>query len=304
MSVNSFWHEASGFKLYSFGIAAENKPLTTKTLLVIPIEVLPAMEGELGEESEELKHKGVNSFDEPYEVTVKTRNAIPCKWLQWGSNRDTAPDVRRGERILIFRVGDSDEEFYWVSMGLDDYLRRLETVRYLFNADPDGLSDSEPSPENSYCLEYSTHEKKITLTTTKLNGEPFAYTVQLNTGEGYFTVTDDAKTFIEMDSAEQRITLHNTTGTFLECNKEDIIGYAVRDANFTAVRNITFKCENFTVEANNTYSVKSQKASIKAPGGIELDGPVHCKNTLKVDQKTTAMGIESTLPIKGPSMTI
>lgn len=304
MSLESHWHKESGFKIYSFGMAAENKPLSTKELLVIPIEVLPAMEGEISEEASELKHKGVDSFGVPYELKLKVRNAIPCKWLPLGSNRDTAPDVRRGERILIWRIADADEEFYWTTLGLDDHLRRLETVRYLFNADPDGLSDSVPGPDNSYCIEVSTHQKLITLTTTKLNGEPFAYTLQLNTGTGYFTLTDDIQNFVELDSTEKRICLHNATGTYWELKAEDLIGYAVRDIDVTAVRNISFKCENYSVTANNTFTVNSKSALIKAPEGIVLDGPVTVKKTLKVDEMTTLKGASSSEPIQGPSQTI
>lgn len=304
MSIESQWHEQSAFKLYSFGVVVENKPRTTNEVLVVPIEVFPMMEGELGEEVEELKHKGVNSFDEPYELTIKTSQAIPCIWLPHGSNRHTSPDVRRGERVLIYRNSDSDELFYWVPLGLDDHLRRLETVRWLFNANPDGLSDDKPDPDNSYLFEVSTHDKLITLTTTKLNGEPFAYTFQFNTGDGYFTVTDDAKNFIELDSAETRICLHNATGTYWELNKQDLIGYAARDIDVTAVRNITFKCDNYAVDAKSTFTVNSKSSKITAPDGIELDGPVKCKQTLDVMGKTTAKGIESTLPIVGPSMTI
>lgn len=304
MSLNSHLPNGSAFQLYSFGIAAENKPLSTKELLVIPIEIFLGMEGEIGEEVVELKHKGVNSFDEPYEVTVKHGQSIPCKWLQWGSNRATAPDVRRGERVLIYRVADSDEEFYWVSAGLDDHLRRLETVVWLFNANPDGLSDDPSSLEDSYAIEISSHKKLITLHTTKKNGEPFAYTFQFNLGTGYVTLADDAKNFFEFNSADTKITMHNASGTYFQLNKQDIFAVAPRNIDVKATEKITFTCKDFTITASNKFTVNTETAKIKAPGGIELDGPVRCKDTLKIDGKTTASGITSDKPIQGPTNTI
>ena len=304
MSLDSNWHDSSAFKLYSFGIAAENKVLSSNELWVVPIEVFPAMEGELGEEISELKHKGVNSFDEPYEVTVKHGQAIPCKWLQWGSNRKTAPDVRRGERILIYRVADGDEEFYWVCPGLDDHLRRLETVLWLFNANPDGLSDQKSDIDSSYAIEFSTHKKLLTLKTTMLNGEPFTHVLQLNTGTGAFTYSDNIKNFVEVDSRSKKITLHNAAGTYWQLNDKDLIGHAERDLTVDAVRNMSFTCENYTVKANAKFTVNAKSAKISAPDGIELDGPVTCKKTLKVEGKTTASGIVSDKPIQGPTNTI
>lgn len=304
MTFKSESHTVSMWRLWSEGIVAENKPLSTNDCLVTPYEVFPMMDGDLGDDEEEVETEGVDSFDIPFKIKVKISSTIACKWYPRGSNRHTAPDVRKGERVEIWRFGDSPE-YYWVPKGLDDHLRRLETVRFLFNADPDGLGDNPPSPENCWVVEISTHEKKITIQTTKINEEPFAYTIQLNAAEGYFTVMDDADNYLMLDSAERHIRFQNGDGAFLELLKRNISAYAPDDINVEAVRDIIVKCKNLTWKASNnvTFDVKNnfeaKAAKFKFKGDFEVDGKSEFKDEMK------ANGIKSpTKPIQGPSNTI
>lgn len=310
MSVKSEWHTASLWHLWSEGVVAENKPRTTNDCLVVPYEVFPMMDGELGDDDEEFETEGYDAYDVPFKLKVKTRTAIICKWYQRGSNRHTAPDVRRGERVEIWRFGDSNV-YYWTPKGLDDHLRRLETVRFLFNADPDGLGNELPSPDNSYVVEISTHDKKITISTSKINEEPFAYTLQLNTAEGYFTVKDDADNYIMLDSAERHIRFQNGDGAFFELNKENINAHAPNNIDVEALKDIIIACKNLTWTAgeNVTYKVgetfDATAAKFKFKGEFEQSG-----GDFKVDSPATftkdmrANGISSPKPISGPSMTI
>ncbi len=192
-------------EFYDFGKAADNKVLSETILHVTPLTVLPLLNGEWGVEDTPLEVEGVDADGNKYADKVSTKNAITCKWLPWGSNRSTAPDVRRGERILIYRAADSASEFYWVCPGLDDHLRRLETVVYLWSADPEGLSDTPATVENSYSLVVSTHEKQLTLQTTQLNGEPFPHTLQLDATKGIFTYTANVGNGFNVESAENTV---------------------------------------------------------------------------------------------------
>jgi hypothetical protein len=326
----------SAFKFYSVGIIAENKPLSTNDALVVPMEILPLLDGEIGVEDEKIEHKGLDQFDKHYTVSVNSRNALVCHWLQLGSNRKTAPDVRKGERVAIYRFGDSDI-FYWKELGLDDHLRRLETVTYLFSDVPDGTSDEPLTAENCYVVEVSTHQKTITLTTVKTNGEPFAYTMQLNTDVGAFTLTDDVGNYIQLDSADTAITFENANKTHMRLDKDEIYAKAITNIwyeageNFTldagdsisvsAVNSISFKCTDYNVNASSTVNVEAPTINFK--GKFNLDGDQSTTGTttiqgatkvgslgstsgnLSVESKiVTSTGMQSSAPISGPSNTI
>ncbi|MFO5979448.1 hypothetical protein ACLBSL_32710, partial [Klebsiella pneumoniae] len=87
----------------------------------------------------------------------------------------TPPDVMRGEKIAIYRLGDTSQ-FYWRSMGLSNDLRTLESVVYTFNASlsPGGAGKNF---DTCYFMQFSAHDKHVTIGTSKANGEPYRYSV-------------------------------------------------------------------------------------------------------------------------------
>lgn len=292
----------SAFHLYSFGVAADNKQLNSHELEVIPLEVFPLTQGAVNSESQEIKYEGVDQEGKIENLSITVKPSITCKWLQWGSNRATPPDVRRGERILIYRYADSDNQYYWKETGLDDHLRRLETVVYLFSADPDGLSNTPRSPENSYSIAISTHTKQISINTVKLNGEPFAYQIQLNTDVGAFVIEDDIGNFIQLDSAEHCITLHNADDTDFKLDKENFILFAKDSYTADIKQNYSITCTNYSLtasesikldtvkyeaNANDSYSVTTQQATVDAPE-TTITGNLGVGGDVKVDGKITA----------------
>lgn len=211
--------DESLFRLYSFGIAAENKDLHSYQLAVTPIEITQFLNGELNSIEAEEESAGLDANGEAYKTKVTTSTSLPCKWMPYGSNRVYPPDIRRGERIFIFTYGDTGE-FYWKETGLDDNLRRLETVVYRFSATQE--ENVELGPDNSYWLEVSTHKKKITLKTTKANGEPFEHYIQLDTEKGNLVYQDDIGNFINVDSSENNLHLQNADNSRIEIDKTKI----------------------------------------------------------------------------------
>ena len=170
--------DTSQFKVYSYGIAADNKAISSKILNVSPIEIIPMADGELASNPNDVKSSGVDKDGNSYQSNITNDNVIECTWLPFGTNRVTAPDVRRGEPVLIWNYGNTDK-YYWTSLGLADDLRRLETVVYAINGNP-STDSKEFDPEDHYFLETSTHSKQITLRTSNKNGEPFKYVFQFN----------------------------------------------------------------------------------------------------------------------------
>lgn len=214
----------SGFRLYSVGVVAENKKLSSDYALIVPTEVLPMLDGELKSSKQTMEDSGVDADGVEYTVSADLDNVIDAKWLNWSSNRQTSPDVRRGERVLLWQYYDTDR-FYWTSLGLDHHLRKLETVRYAISATRDE-KDTELTPDNTYSLEMSSHNKTLTLKTSKADGEPFAYTFQIDTEEGRFVFTDDVGNFIELESEAKRITIKNADQTERRQDKKEVYDYA------------------------------------------------------------------------------
>lgn len=204
---------------YSLGMVAENKARDTKIVECWPIELMPDIEGELNTQTTPITSSGVDSDGELYQVTVKRGDSIPCEWLG-RTNCPLAPDVRRGEEVTIYRLGDSNK-FYWVSNGRDDNLRRLETQRYEWNAFS-GNEDITPGQENTYSIEVSSHEQHITLHTSMANGEKAGFTTQYNMAEGTFTLEDEKGNYLFLDSVNTIWELRNKDESFLLMDKTNI----------------------------------------------------------------------------------
>lgn len=253
----------SKFHMVSLGIVSEHKKPSSKMIKVMPAEVLTELDGELRSIPVELFSTGVDSHNRKYTVQITGDTSLPAKWLQLGSHRQTAPDVRRGERVIIWQHAD-DNQYYWSCYGMDDNLRRLETVAWAFSNISDPTENVEAlTAENSYIVEVSTHGKYITIRTNKYDGEPFAYVIQLNTKDGNFTIRDDAGNYMQLDSANTTIDFTNKMKTFLRLKEKNILAYAPDSIMMKAVNKMELECTDYILKAKNsaTISTKTYKAT-------------------------------------------
>lgn len=248
------------FKVYSVGQAGENRPITTWDLNVFPIERIPYANGELTAETDTLTADGEDYFGQKYSVKVELSNCLVATWLPFGSNRTTPPNIRRGERVFIWRYADVDQ-YYWSDSGLDGFLRRLETVIYAWSDTKDETVKAL-SPDNSYYFEVSTHQGLVTFATCKSNGEPFAYTIQINTADGTLTVTDDNGNYIDMNSGEKLIRLENGDETHLYLDKTNMYGFAKET--------IQFDCKDYIVNAERSVSINTTTYALDAKTSVDI----------------------------------
>ena len=265
--------DTSLLRLYSFGRIAENKMMSSNIVEVFCIEAMSFVDGEVKSNPAVSETKGTDAQGKAYTGSVTSDNTIPCRWLPLGSNRVTPPDWRRGERVIVLQYGDNDE-YYVIDTGWDAYLRKLETVLYTWSAHTDE-ADTVQTKDNCYALEISTHTKQITLSTTNKNGEPFRYTLQFNTGEGVFTIIDDAGNFIELDSSMTKITLENKDGTRLVLDKENIFAQCNDSMTFEAKNDINFKSTTFNVDASDTINLKASNSTNIATPTTNISGAVN-----------------------------
>lgn len=273
----------SQFQIYSIGIAASNKHLDSDTLYVVPLEIAPFGDGELDSELEEFEGGGKDRLDQEYTVKVNSDRAVEADWLRiTHTNRRTSPDVRRGERVMLYRHSDSGD-LLWDSMGMDDHLRRRETVIYSWSATQEEGANAT-DPENCYSLEICTHTKQATFRTVKADEEPFAYTFQFNTGDGVVTLTDDVGNLIRLDSAATKITVINKDGTYTHWDKEDIKMYAPNDVDLTADNDIDITAGvDLNIEVGGDYNNQ-----VKGDAEMEVGGDFNqeIKGKGKIDAKS------------------
>lgn len=222
--------KASQLRVVAVGTAAENKKLRNddgsvcKQLMVTPHELQGFNDGDNVSNLQDFEFDGTTETGQAYQGSLQIDTPISCDWLPYGSNRVTPPDVRRNERIEILQVGNS-LPYYWRPYGLDDNLRKLETIVFAISATPDE-SQTDLKIENCYFLEMSSHLKRITLQTSKGNGEPFGYQIQVNAGEGMVTIQDDVNNRIILDSTNTEILARNANDAYIQLTKRNIFGKA------------------------------------------------------------------------------
>ena len=233
----------------SVGIVAEDRKINSNIIKVYPIEYLPNFDGELIPTEASLNSAGVDLNDNEYSVTLNVTNVIEANWLSLATNRETAPDVVKGEQVILWSYADA-EGYYWTSMGRDDNLRKLETVVYTFSDIPNNSGEQIKGQNNQYTVEVSTHGKHITVKTCKNDKEPFAYTLQINAKDGCVFLTDDASNFIILDSKNTNIKAKNKNGTVMSLNKSDM--------HISAPNNIDIKSgNNYNLKAGGSVNIES-----------------------------------------------
>ncbi|MFO5452878.1 hypothetical protein ACLBO7_30440, partial [Klebsiella pneumoniae] len=68
----------------------------------------------------------------------------------------------------------------------------------------------------------SADDKNVTIGTSKANGEPYRYSVQINTGTGAVYIHDDIGNRFELVSKDKRLMLMNADNSFVKVEKKAI----------------------------------------------------------------------------------
>lgn len=265
----------------SLGRAAENyDPTQTKKdgfkLRITPIEDLPFMDGELASNPTTDTLTSVNAAGETQETKVILDNAVTATWMPFGgSNRTTPPDVRRGERLILWRYADRPV-YHWCTTGLDDHLRKLETVVYAYSATQDE-NQTELNDQNTYFLEISTHTGRVTYSSSQANGEFTRHQMQFDPMSGKFVLADAHGQSVSIDSTRAFIELVNHDGTRYTLTGPVAEIYAPDSINMTGDKaiNLTTKAlgvnaETVVINATRSFALTTQDAKLSAQS-LELD---------------------------------
>lgn len=188
---------------------------------IIPMEWLPTADAEVSIEKTTYQIKGTDKNGSEYSVLVESSLCLPARWLPFGSNRVTTPDVRVGERVMIWQFAGTDR-YYWTTLGLDDTTRKLETVVWAISGTTDE-TDTELHVDNTYYFSMSTQDKNITLNTSAVNGEPYRYTFKIDTDLGNVQLSDTDGNFFRFDTAATSIRFENTRGTYVDLDIKNLV---------------------------------------------------------------------------------
>lgn len=252
--------QVSKLRFYSLGIVAENKLPSSKEVEITPIEDMPMLDGELAAVATDYNAKAKDALGSNYEDTVELTTTVKAKWFGMGAgNRITAPDVRRGEKVVLYKFGDTDK-YFWMTQNEDLKLRKLETVIYAFSGTTN--ESAEMNADTFYFIEISTHKKLITLHTSKDNGEPYGYDIQLDTGNGKLVVTDDVGNYVLLDSSQTQIVLRNVDETTFDMKGPNL--------DITVPQTYTVKCKDYKLDASGSVDIKSGTTKVQSSGGTQI----------------------------------
>ena len=170
---------------YSYGIVGEDKQPNSPWIEAIPIEInfSKPTDVQATEHSTDRTFTSANATDH---VTSTEGNTIPAKWWKFNSYQVTPPDVKKGDEIIIYRLGETDI-YFWEDLNSAN-VKTTVNVIYAFPAD--GENQMMDDLSNAYVLQVSSVEKMIQIRTSMANGEGAAFNFQFNLRDGTHQCTD------------------------------------------------------------------------------------------------------------------
>ncbi len=261
------------------GIAVEDKAHNSRLLKVHLKDITPFMEGELDD------HDGIEKFtytDDETDATVTeeivTTSHVTCEWFGFDTNRVFPPDIRRGEQILVIKLGDEDL-YYWLPLGRDDRLRRGELYRLAVSNK--NKNSKEFEDEDTYFLELDTmFHKRIRLITSKSDDEDFRYEIVIDAKRNFISLSDDDENRIILESDIPRIKLENNKKSILDVNHEDIYALCKGKIVLKAEDQIIIDTKNLSVNAREAIRLDASNIGFGFKH-MEIKG-----NTLSIDAST------------------
>jgi hypothetical protein len=206
----------------AIAIVAADKNDGSPFIWVFLKDDLPFHQGAITSDVAEITVNAADAFGEGYSTTRYKGAAVKARWIG-KDNVLTAPNVRKGDRVLVFSTGD--DIAYWDTYGNDTRTFKTEKKVYAWAADgSDHTEDNVLTSANAYTLEIDTDNGHVTFRTSHANKEKATFTMQFDTRNGICTLNDNkpnANT-IQLNSVTDTITLKNGYGTFIALDKDKI----------------------------------------------------------------------------------
>lgn len=246
----------STFRVMSEGLVAENMPFGSLEIKFTLPEHQPMAQGEKTERVDIQTYQGKEPSGKAYAGKAYTSEVMTARWLDFGSNRKTAPSVVRGETVLIWATADSND-YRWTPKDNEE-LRNTEVVVWGFAAAKD-LKAAPNATDSMYSIEINTERGFVVLHTTTARGEVTPLTVYVDAMSGTFGMTSGDETTIFGDCKEAMIKCSNRFGSEMGIHEDrawmkapKFVTFDSPAVNVIGDLNITGECKaaNFRQPAN------------------------------------------------------
>ena len=191
-------------------MVAENMPFGSLEIKFTLTEHQPMNQGEKTERVDIQTYQGKEPSGKAYAGKAYTSEVMTARWLDFGSNRKSAPSMVRGETVLIWATADSND-YRWTPKD-NESLRNTEIAVYGFAATKD-LNSSPDAKGSMYSIEINTERGFIVLHTTTARGEVTPITYYIDAMNGKFGMETGSGESIVADSREAMIKFTNRFGS-------------------------------------------------------------------------------------------
>lgn len=305
------------------GIVAENSLFgKERTILVVPITQTPNMKGKLEYVPYKITTNGVNAKGMAYTDTITSSSALTAVWYTDGGNRITAPQMRKGERVELFRF-EGDSVIYFTQCNFDRNLKLQEaqTDSWAAKKQSDYKDIVESTAFNTYSRTIDGTNGFMEYRLSEANGEISPWLFRMDAKKGVMYITDLKKNIIEIDTAKTIITIENADGSKVVLDKQVINIYAPDTINIEAGKTINIKAPDINVECTNlnirasdtqvksdTFSQTSNTVNYNVSGSYTVDCPtITLKGQVSVGGLDTGAGggssnaaVSGSLSVDGP----
>lgn len=276
---------------YGVATVAEDKATDTDEVLVYLPSLYPEADGEVVATAEKKDVTIQSPTGDTTSSSGLSSNAVMMKWLPFNTNRVTAPDVRKGSKVVVYKF-KGQSTYRWTYFGYDGTLR-LETVIYAFSATPNVKEDAPLTPDNYYIFLISSHTKKIQLLTGMGNGEACSYSITLDTGNGGFSLIDSEENSFVLNSMKHFWSFSNQEKSILAIDKKRIIAKCEDELLLSAANHIGIKTKILDIDCEVMNMSASVSTTVKSPQ-INLIGEItHTGNMKQTGTLSNTAGISS-----------
>jgi len=268
--------ELSKLHPYSLGVVIFDKELNNRFIKVYPIEKIPSEGIEVMEKDKEIV---IVNAGTKQKITLTKERVLTAEWLPFGNyNRLTAPDVRKGDYVLIHRFSNTDK-FYWTSLYNDITLRKEERIVYAVSAKPN--VDPNEQLDNMYYLDINSKNKYIRIHTTDKYNEYCTYDLVMNLKEGYIELVDGKGNSIKLDSSIDKLNIYTntdyelTTGETIVTNTKNetknIIENLIINLDRLAIQNSTFELIDLLIRLIETIIAHQHVGNLGIPTWVTAE---------------------------------
>lgn len=285
-----------GLNSLGWGTVAENAIVGKEDqILVFLNEQFPNSSGQLEVNPEIFTTSGKDSKGKHYTIRQNTESTITATFLNRDTNRITAPQVQKGERVLVYQF-DNDKTYYWEPANLDNHKRVQEAVVHAYAAKKptDGKDLVPTTPENSYTTTVDGINGMIEQRMTEANGEISPWLTQYDAKNGNMVITDQKGNIIQINTKETTIEIVNADRSHIQLKRDVINIYSENQLNIEVgkeiniqVPTLNIKCEKYNHTADTvTWSAKT----------VEMSGNEFTLNypTINLNGQVNAGGIATT----------